>query len=591
MTISSDPLAAEVDRAVEHVRAGGQVEEIESHTLDCKEQVGTVDRSGQRSAGYPQDEAAAKDLADTAACFANSDGGSIVVGVMDKGRGSEAFVGTSLDADWLRKRIWDLTDRLTVDIQQRLEEGARLLIIRVPKGVQVHRVGRKAKHRVEKNCVEMLPQDQQTLIERRTNYDWSAEPTDRTIDDVSAIAIERAREYLREAGDPDADELAELAPGDLLRRLGVASADGQLNRAGALVFCPPEAGATPLVSYKHREAPGGDSTQRLDPKPPLIEAYARVKQAIDARNDLIHLRLASGVNPQIRRIPDRAAREAIINALMHRDWRLSGPVDVEFAGSKLTVDSPGGFVHGVTAENILVHPSQPRNATLTGAFRVLRLAEQEGVGVDRMYREMIRAGHAPPEITESGGRVRCVLLGGQPVEPMVELTSALPKGARDDVDIALIVHTLLDRPSVGVAEMQPLLQKGPAETLNALRRAEQVDLVEPTASTRTYRQPHFRFTKAVQDKLKPGGRLEYTKVSRSETQTRIIKFLVKHPAITPADIRQLVGVGQVQASRIATRAREDGILAKANEQATGRKSLYVRGPRFGEFAKRYGVKL
>jgi len=55
MTISSDPLAAEVDRAVEHVRAGGQVEDIESHTLDCKEQVGTVTKDVQRSAGDPQD--------------------------------------------------------------------------------------------------------------------------------------------------------------------------------------------------------------------------------------------------------------------------------------------------------------------------------------------------------------------------------------------------------------------------------------------------------------------------------------------------------------------------------------------------------
>jgi len=116
-------------------------------------------------------------------------------------------------------------------------------------------------------------------------------------------------------------------------------------------------------------------------------------------------------------LPERPVREAVVNAVAHRDWRLPESVAIEQAPTRLIVSSPGALVSGVTVENILAHPSKPRNRILTEAIRKLGLAEQAGVGIDRMYLDMIRGGHQPPTISATD-HVRVALVGGAPNKPV-----------------------------------------------------------------------------------------------------------------------------------------------------------------------------
>jgi len=168
------------------------------------------------------------------------------------------------------------------------------------------------------------------------------------------------------------------------------------------------------------------------------------------------------VRPRIRLIPDRAVREALVNALINRDYRYAEPIDVEFVGTPLVVASPGGFSPGINEHNIISERSDPRNAALTNVFRSLRLAEQEGVGVDRMFRDMVSVGHTVPTIGDRGGRVRCVLVGGEPWEPIVALINSLPSDAQEDVDPALSLHTLLVQANVAASELMPGLREARA---------------------------------------------------------------------------------------------------------------------------------
>lgn len=589
----ADPHRSEASAALQAILSGAKVEDVESLTFDCKEDIGTRGRGGARTAGVAQHDNAAKDLAEAAACFANSEGGAILVGVDDKKTGEEALVGAALDAEWLRKRIWELTDpHLTADVQEVWEQAGgkpvRLLLIVVPKSLVLHRANRKVKHRIDKDCVDMPPEDQRRALEDRQGYDWTAEKTPHGVEEVSAAAVERARAYLRESGEESRFKLAQEETPDLLRKLGVADEKGRLNRAGALLFLGPDSTDELAVVYKRRNAPGADSTNRLDLARPLLQLYHEVKIAIDAANDLVQLSLPSGVRPQIRTIPDLAVREAIVNALMHRDYRLPGPVDVEFVGAELIVNSPGGFVSGVNEGNILSHPSAPRNGTLAGAFRALRLAEYEGVGVDRMYREMIRAGHAPPEIRDVGGRIRCVLLGGPPVEPVVELIATLPDSAQDDVDIALTVYELLDRATVTAERLAPVLQKGEGEALAALRRAEDAGVVAPTKRTAKSQTPAFVFSSAAREALR--SRLPYLTTSAKSAKEHVVRHVAESGRIGPADVREQFNVSSVQASRILRTLREDDTIKLGSNHETGPGVYYVRGPAFEEAARECGVE-
>ncbi len=96
--------------------------------------------------------------------------------------------------------------------------------------------------------------------------------------------------------------------------------------------------------------------------------------------------LPDGQQIQIEDFPTLAAREALANAVIHRDYHLREPVNVIHSPDLLVVTSPGPLVSGVTPDNILTHPSKPRNPCLMTAARILGLAEEVGRGVDRMYR-------------------------------------------------------------------------------------------------------------------------------------------------------------------------------------------------------------
>src|SRR6185312_10059507 len=93
---SFQPTRVEVDRALASLLAGSTARDLESLTLDFKEEEGSVGKDRTRTPVGPQSEPAAKALAEAAACFANSRGGAVVVGVDDKKAGPDALVGASL---------------------------------------------------------------------------------------------------------------------------------------------------------------------------------------------------------------------------------------------------------------------------------------------------------------------------------------------------------------------------------------------------------------------------------------------------------------------------------------------------------------
>ncbi len=588
VVIIPDPQRSELEAAIDAVIAGRRASDLETPTLDFKEEaVARADRG--RDQPPPRNEMAAQDIAEAAACFANSEGGVVVIGVDDKAAGPTALVGSSIDVNFLRKRVWELAQpNLTVEVDERellVVDGegvrrVRIVMVFVPRGFELHRVGRKLTHRIDTSCLEMSPADQRRVMEERSGYDWSAEPTTIPIDDADPAALARAREMLRESGDSSRDELARQSDGELLRRLGVADMDGRLNNAGVLLFVGSPQGRN-LLTYKRRRAPGGDSQARIDSAGPLLLGFSQAKSAIDAVNETRHVSLQSGVSAQIRVIPDAAVREAIINALMHRDYRLPEPVDVDFVGDELVVDSPGGFPPGISPGNIISHPSKPRNRTLTAAFRSLRLAEQEGVGVDRMYREMIRVGLTPPDIGDAGGRVRCVLIGGTPVEPLLQLMGELPGAVQDDVDIALLINFLLEHAQVDAVDAAPVLQKSEREADAAFRRAQSAGLLVPAARSRAW-----RLSDPARKTLRQ--RLPYLTTSSDEAERHVIEFLMRAATISNADVCELTGVGPVQGSRILRQLRERNVIAVGSANAKGRGVFYVRGATFEDAARRHG---
>ena len=126
-------------------------ETLEANAIDLKEEAGRRDRSGILP-GHPHSETVARQLAEEAACMANTrGGGALVVGVDDK---TGELIGAETDADWLRTRIYELTEsKVTADIRTAAIRGVRLLVLSIAQAVEPVPFRGRYQHRRGKSCV------------------------------------------------------------------------------------------------------------------------------------------------------------------------------------------------------------------------------------------------------------------------------------------------------------------------------------------------------------------------------------------------------------------------------------------------------
>jgi len=466
ITFGSDPVRTEVSRLLVMLDQGEVVDEkVERQSVDLKEEAGRRDRSGALGPGSPRNEHAAKQLAGEAACMANTPGGgALIVGIATDG----TLVGAELDHEWLRHRIYELTDRrLTVDVTEVVVRGSRLLVIVSPTAVEPIRWQRKIYWRVGDKCVEIDASTWHARRMSRLNYDWSAEESTLPAAEARPGALAVARDLLMNSGDPAAADLASAPDQQLLRRLNAVSGQGLLTNAGVIAFV---GRGGPALDHVRRDYAGGDSTVRVRRSGrSLLEELSEVFAAIDAHNSVRHLQAGLAIG-QVRTIPSLAAREAVVNGVAHREWGISDPTVIEHVGRTLRVTSPGGFFGGVNEQNIITHPSQSRNRALTQLLADLKVAEREGIGVDRMVREMIRLGHRPPDIREiTGPFVRVSLIGEALDEAWITWLGSLePREVSQDINSLLLLHRLVTEGWVDVTRAAPLIQLTVEEARGAI---------------------------------------------------------------------------------------------------------------------------
>ena len=150
----------------------------------------------------------------------------------------------------------------------------------------------------------------------------------------------------------------------------------------------------------------------------------------------------------------------------------------------MTVTSPGGFIGGVGVTNIITHPAVPRYRSLAEAMAALRLAEREGIGVDRMIRDMLAIGRPAPGFYEvRGPYVRVSLTGGEPTHEMISFLDATePEASEEDVDLLLIVEHLIVRGWIDARSAAPVLQRSVTESGAALTVSKQSQATDRRSS-------------------------------------------------------------------------------------------------------------
>jgi ATP-dependent DNA helicase RecG len=332
--------------------------------------------------------------------------------------------------------------------------------------------------------------------------------------------------------------------------------------------------------YVYRDTPGGEPSDVRRFDEPLVVAYERVMELVEARRRLTPVTLPKGQQLSIEDFPNVAVREALTNAVIHRDYQLGGTVTVSHSPQVFEISSPGPLVAGVTPQNILTHDSKPRNALLAKATRILTLAEEVGAGIDRIYREMIFAGKDPPHIDSNMERVQVTLTGGAANTRIPHFAAQLPEEERADVDALLILYALCHRQSLSAVDLAPLLQKRPESAEAALERLAQdrVGMVEPSRGTARRAFPKYRLREHVLQEL--GTAVRYNRRSVDQTDRRVIAHVREYDKITNRTIRNYFDVDVARARDILRDLVNREILAKTSEAERGPSVTYGPGPRF-----------
>lgn len=512
-----------------------------------------------------------------AACFANAEGGLVVFGVQDQVRGRAAAIHgvPGFDLDVFRRGVYEGTrPPLTVQVYTlAVPEGSgQLLVLRVPPG-QGALHGTSAglfKQREGRNC---MPVDPRVFARARAStgeVDWSGQPAAGVgLDELDPVQLARARNVLR-SKDPGSGLLA-LNDAEFLAGLE-AVRDGQVTHAGMLLFARRDvlAARCPQAQFHYVLLRDETTVARNDiDRWPILEVIERMEQVFQGPlnpEEEIELGLFKLRIPQF---PLEAVREAVLNALTHRDYTDPGEVLVRHSVDELVVTSPGGFIAGISPENILRHEPKARNRTLANAFVKLRLVESSGIGRKRIYRSALEFGKRRPVYSAATESVTLRIFNRGANPRLARLVSELgAAGAPVALDHLLVLDALLQTDHVdalGAADTLQLPRDEARAVLDAMTDPA-LGLLERRGHTHT---ATYHLAKGVATALK--GKAAYTR-SRGLDPVRyaemVREYLKDHRAITNAELRQLLGLGSsasasVGASKLLSKwSRADGFLDK-----------------------------
>jgi ATP-dependent DNA helicase RecG len=169
-------------------------------------------------------------------------------------------------------------------------------------------------------------------------------------------------------------------------------------------------GAHAVISIYPGEDRGEPYAERQEITGPLASQIGRVLELVNAQSSTVFDKTDLGT-PNVARFPERALKEAIVNAFAHRDYSAHQPIRVTVFSDRIEVTSPGALLPGIDRSAFLAGKGRPvwRNQALSLLLNRLNLAQAEGQGIPTILRSMREAGNPDPVFELADDCVTCIL--------------------------------------------------------------------------------------------------------------------------------------------------------------------------------------
>ena len=523
-----------------------------------------------------------KDLVAAVVSLANTKGGYLLLGVEDNGEIS-GLRPKHQDAIGMAAMIANRTNpALAVEVSLRDIDNEKIAVISVPNSQQLVSTsdGVLLKRRLQVDGKpEAVPFYPHEFISRQSSFGL-IDPSAIVLTDIAATELDPLQRIrLRQAiktymGD---SSLLNLADEELDGALGlIAEKNGAFHptATGLLILGTESLLRQYLPSYEVAFQVLQNTTVRVNEfyRKPLLETFEAVEQQMKAW--VVEKELSMG----LFRVPvpnyDRNAfREAFINALVHRDFSILGFVQIKLDDEGLTISSPGGFISGVTLENLLVTPPRSRNPLLADVIKRIGLAERTGRGIDRIYEGMLRYGRPAPDYSLSNESSVTVFLSN--AEPDLSFMKMLieqeDNGNHLPIDSLIILSRLREERRLDIAELAEAVQKSERGTHAIIEKLVECGMVERQGSGRgsTYTLSSALYARA-------GKKTEYIRqmgFSKIQQEQMVLRFIDEHGKIKRADVMELCHLDGAAAYRLLASMVENELISMHGQR---RYAFYIR---------------
>lgn len=522
-----------------------------------------------------------RNLVEAVVCLANGSGGVLLVGVEDDGivTGARArHEGGNTDPLRLQALIANSTQPPVAAAVTVVElDASQVLVITVPNSPRV--VGTTRGTYVRRaiagdgrpTCVPFHAHEMLAHEIDRGAVDHAAVPAQGAAwDDLDPFEFERVRRLVVEAGDRADRVLAELSDREIAHALGLVRDPVEVTTGALLLFGRPQAlrRFVPTHEAAFQVLRGLDVEVNEFFVEPLFRLAEEMFARFRARNHEDELQFGL-FRIAVPAYSETAFREALANAITHRDYTQRGALHVQWTEDQLEVASPGGFPEGIRLDNVLVAAPRPRSPLLADAFKRTGLVERTGRGVNRMFAEQLRLGRSAPDYGRTTDRQVVAVLPGGP--PNLSLTRWVLEEERRSgralglVDLQVLTELVRERRAT-TSELAGVLQRSVAETRQQLVRMVERGWVEARGDGpgRTW-----HLTAAIYRALEaPAAYVRVRGFEPLQQEQMVASYVEAHGRITRGEAAELCAITPAQAGRLLRRLTESGRLVRVGERRT-----------------------
>lgn len=342
----------------------------------------------------------ALELAEEICAFVNAAGGTILIGVNDKGE----IVGVTFDNEKrsrLQNIIGNINPAVDVQVHTAVVDGKPIVCLACPSGnkkpylVSGSMIVRNGPNSEKITSAERM----RDFFQRADRLFFDEAPAK---DFTMSLGFDESlfRNFLIESG------LSTTLPTHtLIHNLQLFARPNEFKNAAVLFFS-----ATPEKWFPHAVIrcvlfKGVDKTNIIDDKTitgPLHAQYVGAISYLRQKLNLEYQITDAGPRREVLEVPEVALREALVNAMGHRDYYEKGAVTmVEIFDDRVVITNPGGLVHSIDRAEF-GFKSMSRNPLLFGLLQRMRLVEKIGSGIGRIRTAMQAAGLPPPLFSLEG---------------------------------------------------------------------------------------------------------------------------------------------------------------------------------------------